>query len=76
MSNRFLIQFCRPSEMKFLAKSIFLLTDGGGNWGPTVIALFGFSLCFTICAVLTSSGHRKVKLQYYNFGLAPTVRLV
>ncbi|MCO5605927.1 hypothetical protein L7F22_060113 [Adiantum nelumboides] len=48
------------------------MTDGGGNWGPTVFALFGFSLCFTVCAVLTSAGQRRVKLQYYHFGLAPT----
>lgn len=56
-----------------LYKVISSLIYGGGNWGPTVLALFGFSLCFTICAVLTSAGHRKVKLQYYNFELAPNV---
>lgn len=55
-----------------LYKVVSSLIYGGGNWGPTVFALFGFSLCFTVCAVLTSAGHRKVKLQYYNFGLAPT----
>lgn len=55
-----------------LYKVISGLIYGGGNWGPTVFALFGFSLCFTVCAVLTSAGQRKVKLQYYNFGLAPT----
>ena len=68
--------FASPVKWSSWLNHFLLLTDGGGNWGPTVIALFGFSLCFTICAVLTSSGHRKVKLQYYNFGLAPTVRLV
>ncbi|KAI5061015.1 hypothetical protein GOP47_0023520 [Adiantum capillus-veneris] len=55
-----------------LYKVISGLIYGGGNWGPNVFALFGFSLCFTVCAVLTSAGQRRVKLQYYHFGLAPT----
>ncbi|MCO5571150.1 hypothetical protein L7F22_024884 [Adiantum nelumboides] len=55
-----------------LYKVISGLIYGGGSWGPTVFALFGFSLCFTVCAVLTSAGQRRVKLQYYHFGLAPT----
>eukprot|EP00250_Pteridium_aquilinum_P008364 c17890_g1_i1 orf=92-1885(+) len=55
-----------------LYKVVSSLIYGGGNWGPTVFTLFGFSLCFTVCAVLTSAGQRKIKLQYYHFGLAPT----
>eukprot|EP00249_Psilotum_nudum_P008802 c21515_g1_i2 orf=527-2287(-) len=59
-----------------LYKVISSFIYGGGNWGPTVVALFGVSLCFTICAVLASTGHRKVKLQYYNFGDDPSACVV
>ncbi len=52
---------------------IDLMTVGTASWGPVMVFL-GVFLLITMWAVLVTEGHRKVKMLYYNFELAPSTR--
>jgi preprotein translocase subunit SecY len=47
---------------------------GTASWGPVMVFL-GVFLLITMWAVLVTEGHRKVKMLYYNFELAPSTRV-
>lgn len=57
-----------------LYKMLARLSGSGVNWVPYVVVLLGVFTFVTMWAVLVTEGRRKVKLQYYAFKLAPTVR--
>jgi hypothetical protein len=50
------------------------LSGSGVNWVPYMVVLLGDFTFVTMWVVLVTEGQKKVKLQYYAFKLAPTVR--
>ena len=57
-----------------LYKMLARLSGSGANWVPYVVVLLRVFTFVTMWVVLVTEGRRKVKLQYYAFKLAPTIR--